>query len=63
MGAFVNGGSDFAGIGVDDHGGLILHRPGGVVAGGLLELVTVTIHGQDADVVRGPVKQRAGQTL
>ena len=55
----------FARIGVDG-GGLVLNRPGlggggAAAAGGFLEAVAVTVHGEDADVVGEPVQWRAGQ--
>jgi hypothetical protein len=56
---------DFAGIGIDGLGGLVLLRPdfGAAAAGGLLEPVAVAIHGQNVDVVDQPVEQRAGEPL
>ena len=38
-------------------------RPGSTAAGGLLEAVAVAVHGQDADVVREPIEQRASEPL
>src|SRR5690606_17473960 len=56
-----SGDGNLAGVGIGDLGGLVLLRPTGAAAGGLLEPVAVAVHGQDADVVGEPVEQRAGE--
>ena len=58
-----SGGGNFAGVGIDDLIGLVLFRPGGAAAGGLLEPVAIAVHRQDADMVRDPVEQGAGEPL
>jgi hypothetical protein len=61
-----SGYQDLAGVGIG-HGatGLVLRRRrrGPTAVGGLVEAVSVAVHGEDADVVGQPVEQRTGETF